>query len=244
MRRDWFDQSVLVLKRDPVRIGARRTNPTRSRVPSGLHHHQQKPLRLRGPVWAYTAPKPADVLFRRFRGRHNVVPLSSLQRRRRFRCTHYVSNYMAAEPRLQTPQNNQGQHIQDTWVRVIVGWSSNELVLAKRHREVRRFGPTPGTIHPTIQSTHSPTGPHESVLLDCPRGDQDSAPILHPVLESEESVETFAHYHDMARLEPMTLCYKVELLTIRLYVVIQMILCLFNFYYRKLMYIPDFSGTF
>ena len=36
----------------------------------------------------------------------------------------------------------------------------------------------------------------------------------------------------------------VELLTIRLYVVIQKILFSFKFYHRKLMYILDFSGTF
>ena len=69
------------------------------------------------------------------------------------------------------PQDNPGQHIQDSQVRVIFGWSNNELVLVERHRGVRRFRPTPGTIHPIVPSTHHPTGPHESVLLDSPEGD-------------------------------------------------------------------------
>ena len=39
----------------------------------------------------------------------------------------------------------------------------------------------------------SPTGPHESVLLDSLGGDRDSAAIRHPVSEPEEAVDAFSH---------------------------------------------------
>ena len=70
----------------------------------------------------------------------------------------------------------------------IFRWTSSELVLAERHRGVRRFRPTPGTIHPTIPSTHPPTGPHESVLLNSPGSDRDGAPIHHPLAKLEKAI--------------------------------------------------------
>ena len=62
--------------------------------------------------------------------------------------------------------NSNSQHIQDSRVWVIFGWSSNELVLAERHRGVRRFRPTSEPYHPTIPSTHPLMGSHRSVLLN------------------------------------------------------------------------------
>ena len=89
---------------------------------------------------------------------------------------------MAGEHRLQTPLNDRGQHIQDRRVRAFSG-------LAKRHRGVHGFRPTPGIVHQIVPLTHPAIGSHEPVLCNSPRSNRNGTAICHTISELEEGIE-------------------------------------------------------
>ena len=111
---------------------------------------------------------------------------------------------MAGESRLQTLRLDRGQHIEDSRVRVILGWTSIELVLAERHRGFCRLRPTPGRVHLVIPKTHPAPGSHDSVLCNNPRSKRNSAALRDTLPEHEETVNALPHTQGANRNIPHT----------------------------------------